>query len=94
MSGEEANNKEWEFFVKQLKEKSGIEVELLDERLSSLAADALSGEDRDKAGRDAGRSVCRRGSGRERRAGWCLVRDGFRVGWRGAGVGRAGSWPR
>ena len=52
MSGEEANNKEWEFFVKQLKEKSGIEVELLDERLSSLAADALSGEDRDKAGRD------------------------------------------
>ena len=25
---------------------------LLDERLSSLAADALSGEDRDKAGRD------------------------------------------
>jgi putative Holliday junction resolvase len=52
MSGEAANNKDWEFFVKQLKEKSGIEIELLDERLSSLAADALSGEDRDKAGRD------------------------------------------
>jgi len=52
MSGEEANNKEWEYFVGQLKEKSGVEVELLDERLSSLAADALSGEDKDKAGRD------------------------------------------
>ncbi|MCX6798381.1 MAG: Holliday junction resolvase RuvX, partial [Candidatus Falkowbacteria bacterium] len=52
MSGEEANNKEWENFVSQLKEKSGVEVELLDERLSSLAADALDGEDKDKAGRD------------------------------------------
>jgi putative Holliday junction resolvase len=52
MSGEEANNKDWEYFVKQLKEKSGVTVELLDERLSSLAADALSGEDKDKAGRD------------------------------------------
>ena len=52
MSGEAANNKEWEKFVTQLKAKAGVEVELLDERLSSLAADALSGEDKDKAGRD------------------------------------------
>ena len=52
MSGEEASNKDWQYFIKQLKEKSGVEVELLDERLSSLAADALSGENKDKAGRD------------------------------------------
>jgi len=52
MSGEAASNKEWENFVKQLKAKAGVEVELLDERLSSLAADALEGEDKDKAGRD------------------------------------------
>ena len=52
MSGEEANNKDWEYFVRQLREKSGVEVELLDERLSSLAADALNGENKDKAGRD------------------------------------------
>ena len=52
MSGEAANNKEWESFVKQLKAKAGVEVELLDERLSSLAADALEGENKDKAGRD------------------------------------------
>ena len=52
MSGEEASNKDWQYFIKQLKVKSGVEVELLDERLSSLAADALSGENKDKAGRD------------------------------------------
>lgn len=52
MSGAEANNKDWVKFIEQLKERSGIEIKLLDERLSSLAADALSGEYKDKAGRD------------------------------------------
>ncbi len=52
MSGEAANNPAWLEFVEKLKEKSGKTVELLDERLSSLAADALSGEKKDKAERD------------------------------------------
>ncbi len=52
MSGEVANNPSWLNFVEQLKEKSGKPVNLIDERLSSLAADALSGEKKDKAERD------------------------------------------
>ncbi len=52
MSGEAANNPAWLNFVEQLKEKSGKPVNFLDERLSSLAADALSGEKKDKAQRD------------------------------------------
>lgn len=52
MSGEAANNPTWLNFVEQLKEKSGKKVNFLDERLSSLAADALSGEKKDKAERD------------------------------------------
>ncbi len=52
MSGEAANNPAWIDFVAQLKEKSGLPVETVDERLSSLAADALGGEDKETAGRD------------------------------------------
>lgn len=52
MSGEVANNPSWLNFVEQLKEKSGKKINFLDERLSSLAADALSGEKKDKAERD------------------------------------------
>jgi putative Holliday junction resolvase len=52
MSGEAANNPDWVNFVAQLREKSGLLVETVDERLSSLAADALGGEDKETAGRD------------------------------------------
>lgn len=52
MSGEAANNPLWLNFVEQLKERSGKTINFLDERLSSLAADALSGEKKDKAERD------------------------------------------
>ena len=52
MSGEAANNPLWVNFVAQLKEKSGLPVEMIDERLSSLAADALGGPDNQTAGRD------------------------------------------
>ncbi len=52
MSGEAANNQAWLKFVADLKEQSGQAVELLDERLSSLAADALDGGAKEKAERD------------------------------------------
>jgi RNase H-fold protein (predicted Holliday junction resolvase) len=52
MSGEAANNPLWLNFVEQLKAKGGKPVNFLDERLSSLAADALSGEKKEKAERD------------------------------------------
>ncbi len=52
MSGEAANNPLWLSFVSELKARSGKPVNFLDERLSSLAADALSGEDKEKAERD------------------------------------------
>lgn len=52
MSGEAANNPAWINFVAQLREKSGLPVETVDERLSSLAADALGGEENETAGRD------------------------------------------
>jgi putative Holliday junction resolvase len=52
MSGAAANNPTWLNFVAQLKSQSGRPVELLDERLSSLAADALAGESQEKAARD------------------------------------------
>lgn len=52
MSGEAANNPVWVSFVAELREKSGLLVETVDERLSSLAADALGGEDKETAGRD------------------------------------------
>ena len=52
MSGAEADNPAWLNFYEQLKERGGRRVELVDERLSSLAADALEGEDTEKAQRD------------------------------------------
>ncbi|NLZ74849.1 Holliday junction resolvase RuvX [Candidatus Falkowbacteria bacterium] len=52
MSGEVANNPLWLNFVENLKEKSGKPVFFLDERLSSLAADALGGEKKEVAKRD------------------------------------------
>lgn len=52
MSGEAADNPQWLRFVDDLREKSGKKLEFLDERLSSLAADALSGGKKDKAERD------------------------------------------
>jgi putative holliday junction resolvase len=52
MSGEEADNKGFLNFLKELKEKSEIEVIAIDERLSSKAADALFGGKKDKAQRD------------------------------------------
>lgn len=52
MSGAQADNPSWLSFLAQLKEKSGKPVELVDERLSSLAADALGGSDAERAGRD------------------------------------------
>lgn len=52
MSGAKADNPQWLSFLGQLREKSGKPVELVDERLSSLAADALGGAPNEKAGRD------------------------------------------
>jgi len=52
MSGQAADNQLWLDFVDKLKEKSVVPVNFLDERLSSLAADALSGAKKDKAERD------------------------------------------
>jgi putative Holliday junction resolvase len=52
MSGERADNPAWLRFFAELKERSGKTVELVDERLSSLAADALAGDDSVKAERD------------------------------------------
>jgi putative Holliday junction resolvase len=52
MSGEAADNPLWLNFLEQLKERGGRLVELVDERLSSLAADSLDGEGTEKAERD------------------------------------------
>lgn len=52
MRGEAANNKAWLKFVSDLKQATKIEIELVDERLSSLAADALHGNRKEKAARD------------------------------------------
>jgi len=52
MSGAAANNPDWLDFLKQLRERGGRPVELVDERLSSLAADALGGEENETATRD------------------------------------------
>lgn len=52
MSGADADSESWLNFYEQLKERGGQRVELVDERLSSLAADALEGEEDEKADRD------------------------------------------
>ena len=51
MGGEEADNPAWKEFVRLLEERSHKPVEFFDERLSSLAADALPGGEA-KAERD------------------------------------------
>lgn len=45
-------SKKFEKFVNYLKENAGVEIEFLDERLSSKAADALAGDKKTKASRD------------------------------------------
>jgi putative Holliday junction resolvase len=52
MSGAAANNPLWLDFMARLQKKSTCTVILLDERLSSLAADALPGTKKTKASRD------------------------------------------
>ncbi len=52
MDGGAADSAQWLIFLEQLRERGGRRVELVDERLSSLAADALEGSDEEKAGRD------------------------------------------
>lgn len=52
MSGAPADNPNWLKFISDLKSMTACPVELLDERLSSLAADALAGEKKEKAQRD------------------------------------------
>ncbi|MCK4553809.1 Holliday junction resolvase RuvX [Candidatus Parcubacteria bacterium] len=53
MSGNEKLSDEFIKFVNALKSKFKIPIELIDERLSSKAADALSGNKKTKAPRDA-----------------------------------------
>lgn len=52
MSGQAVDNKLWLSFLDNLKKLSLKPVVLIDERLSSLAADALPGLQKDKAKRD------------------------------------------
>ena len=52
MSGRPADSEAWLSFLKLLEEKSGRPVKTMDERLSSQAADAQSGEPHEKAARD------------------------------------------
>jgi len=52
MSGAPADNPAWLKFYEDLKERGGRRVELVDERLTSAAADALDGTAAEKAERD------------------------------------------
>lgn len=52
MSGESASNPLWLDFVEKLKASTKINVHFIDERLTSLAADARGGRDKNKAKRD------------------------------------------
>jgi len=52
MNGEVANNPLWLSFLNQLQERGGRPVILVDERLTSLAADSLEGSAAEKAERD------------------------------------------
>lgn len=49
----EITSEKYNKFIGALKSKSGVEIILIDERLSSKAADALSGDKKTKASRDA-----------------------------------------
>ncbi|MFH0923593.1 MAG: Holliday junction resolvase RuvX [Candidatus Falkowbacteria bacterium] len=46
MSGRDELSDEFESFIKLLRKKAGIPIEMIDERLSSKAADALAGDKR------------------------------------------------
>jgi len=52
MNGDPANNPKWHDFVWRLEKQVDIPLIFLDERLSSLAADALAKKTKAKAGRD------------------------------------------
>lgn len=52
MSGEEADNPAWLNFVDSLRLRVSKPIHFFDERLSSLAADSLDGNDNEKAQRD------------------------------------------
>jgi len=52
MNGDKANNPKWQAFVAQLEKQVDLPIVFLDERLSSLAADALAKKNKAKAGRD------------------------------------------
>jgi len=45
-------SKQFEAFLNELKSKTSVKIETIDERLSSKAADALPGSKKTKAGRD------------------------------------------
>ena len=45
-------NDKFNKFVEELKNKTNISIEMMDERLSSKAADALPGDKKTKSGRD------------------------------------------
>lgn len=51
MNGDQVNNPQWLKFYNYLQDIS-IPISLIDERLSSLGADALPGDKKDKASRD------------------------------------------
>lgn len=46
-------SKEYGFFLNELREKAGVQIYIIDERLTSKAADALVGDKKTKAPRDA-----------------------------------------
>ena len=52
MSGSQADNPKWLNFLNKLRSETDCPVEVYDERLSSLAGDALEGTKKEKAGRD------------------------------------------
>ncbi len=52
MTGAQADNPRWLHFLEQLKLRVSCPIKLVDERLTSLAADALLGAPKDKASRD------------------------------------------
>jgi putative Holliday junction resolvase len=52
MNGEKANNPKYLDFITRLEKRVDFSIIFLDERLSSLAADALIGTKKTKAGRD------------------------------------------
>ncbi len=52
MRGEASNNPAWLNFYDNLKKESALEIILIDERMSSLGADSLGGDKKQRASRD------------------------------------------